>query len=60
MSSWHLAWQPLPSVYKCVCEQVNLTSIVKHFERSVDLKSLLTIYYMVTVWDVPSPLYEVQ
>ena len=29
MSSWHLAWQPLPAVYECVCEWVNLTSVVK-------------------------------
>ena len=35
MSSWHLAWQPLPSVYECVCECVNLTSVVKHIERSI-------------------------
>ena len=28
MSSWHLAWQPPPSVH----EWVNLTSVVKHFK----------------------------
>ena len=29
MSSWHLAWQPLPSVHECVCEWVNVASVVK-------------------------------
>ena len=27
MSSWHLEWQPLPSLYESVCEWVNLTSV---------------------------------
>ena len=35
MSSRRLAWQPLPSAYECV----NVASIVKCFERSVDRKS---------------------
>ena len=43
MSSWHLAWQPLPSVsvYECACEWVILTSVVKSFEWSVDWKSVI-------------------
>ena len=43
MSTWHLAWQPPPSVYECVCEWVYLTSVVKHFERSVDWKSAIEV-----------------
>ena len=38
MCIWHLAWQPLPSVYECVCEWVNVTSIVK---LSVDWESAM-------------------
>lgn len=39
MSSWHCAWQRLPSCMN-VCEWMNMTSVVKHFERSVDWKTL--------------------
>ena len=31
MSCWHLVWQPLPSVYECVCKWVNVTSFGEHF-----------------------------
>ena len=55
MNSWHLAWQPPPSVYECVCEWVNVASIVKCFERSVDWKSSIKMqdhlpYIQCCIW----------
>lgn len=42
-SDGHLAWWPQPSAYECVCvcvcEQVNVTSVEKGCEWSVDWKS---------------------
>ena len=43
MSSSDLAWQPLPPLYECVCEWVNVTSVVKHLEQSVGWKSTVEI-----------------
>ena len=42
MGSWHIAWQPLPSAYECVFKWVNVTGVVKHFERSVTLCGIIT------------------
>ena len=39
-----LAWQPLPSVYECVCEWVNVTSIVVNAVYVVE--SLICIMYI--------------
>ena len=39
MNSWHLVRQPLPSV----CEEVNVTSVAKCFDWSVDWKRAIDI-----------------
>ena len=63
MGIWHLAWQPLPSVYECVCEWVNVTSVVKVFEQSVYWKSAVEMQVHLPFTGTPqkasSPLYGV-
>lgn len=33
-------------MYECVCEWVNMTSVVKDFERSVDWKTLYNPFHL--------------
>ena len=47
MSSWHLAWQPLPSVYECVCEYDKCCKalwVVSRLEKRYRNASPFTIY----------------